>query len=216
MLSLLWSAEAGRWYFSGCLERDPVKRPVSALAVSAALPGGDQLAAALAAGETPSPEMVAAAGEQSAVQPAIGLALVAFTFAMLTALTVASDRFAVINRIPFPRTSDSLGDRAQDLLERLGYVEPPATRRAAGCSTATTSRMRGRHQQRTSVAGHRKRPLAHGALLVSHEPGAARAVGRQHAADDSDPPLLLSAMRLVALDPHGRLVEFHSIPPQVE
>ena len=66
-----------------CLERDPARRPVSALAVSAALPGGDQLAAALAAGETPSPEMVAAAGEQSAVQPGIGLALVAFTLVML-------------------------------------------------------------------------------------------------------------------------------------
>ncbi len=31
--------------------------------VSAALPGGDPLAAALAAGETPSPQVVAAAGE---------------------------------------------------------------------------------------------------------------------------------------------------------
>jgi len=43
-----------------CLERDPQRRPASPLAVSAALPGGNQLAAALAAGETPSPEMVAA------------------------------------------------------------------------------------------------------------------------------------------------------------
>ena len=40
----------------------PRQRPGSALAVAAALPGGDPLAAALAAGETPSPEMVAAAG----------------------------------------------------------------------------------------------------------------------------------------------------------
>ena len=32
-------------------------------AVAAALPGGDPLAAALAAGETPSPQLVAAAGE---------------------------------------------------------------------------------------------------------------------------------------------------------
>ena len=43
-----------------CLERDPAQRPASALQVAAALPGGDPLAAALAAGETPSPEMVAA------------------------------------------------------------------------------------------------------------------------------------------------------------
>src|SRR5271166_4043808 len=46
-----------------CLEPDPANRPTSALAVAAALPGGDPLAAALAAGETPSPQMVAAAGE---------------------------------------------------------------------------------------------------------------------------------------------------------
>ena len=45
-----------------CLEGDPARRPASALAVAASLPGGDPLAAALAAGETPSPEMVAAAG----------------------------------------------------------------------------------------------------------------------------------------------------------
>src|SRR5687768_17960836 len=44
-----------------CLEKDPAKRPASALQVAAALPGGDPIAAALAAGETPSPEMVAAA-----------------------------------------------------------------------------------------------------------------------------------------------------------
>src|SRR5229473_5195516 len=42
-----------------CLEADPANRPASALVVAAALPGGDPLAAALAAGETPSPQMVA-------------------------------------------------------------------------------------------------------------------------------------------------------------
>jgi len=46
-----------------CLAEDPAKRPASALQVAAALPGGDPLAAALAAGETPSPEMVAASGQ---------------------------------------------------------------------------------------------------------------------------------------------------------
>ncbi|UCC31832.1 MAG: protein kinase, partial [Phycisphaerales bacterium] len=58
-----------------CLEGDPRERPSSALAVSAALPGGDPLAAALAAGETPSPDMVAAAGEKGVLRPVVALML---------------------------------------------------------------------------------------------------------------------------------------------
>ena len=49
-----------------CIEKDPPRRPASAAQVALALPGGDPLAAALAAGETPSPEMVAAAGSGGA------------------------------------------------------------------------------------------------------------------------------------------------------
>ena len=51
-----------------CLEKDPAARPRSAIQVATALPGGNPLAAALAAGETPSPEMVAAAGEEGGTQ----------------------------------------------------------------------------------------------------------------------------------------------------
>ncbi len=41
-----------------CLEEEPKRRPPSALNVAMAMPGADPIAAALAAGETPSPEMV--------------------------------------------------------------------------------------------------------------------------------------------------------------
>src|SRR5579885_3063978 len=41
-----------------CLEAEPGARPASVLAVAAALPAGDPLAAALAAGEAPTPQMV--------------------------------------------------------------------------------------------------------------------------------------------------------------
>src|SRR5205085_2435349 len=56
-----------------CLSADPRHRPQSALAVSAALPGGDLLAAALAAGETPSPEMVAASGQKVGLKPNVAV-----------------------------------------------------------------------------------------------------------------------------------------------
>ena len=53
-------------------KKDPAKQLPSAIAVAAAMPGGDPLAAALAAGETPSPEMVAAAGGNFGPQGAAG------------------------------------------------------------------------------------------------------------------------------------------------
>ena len=57
-----------------CLESDAEKRPATSLQVAAALPGGDPLAAALAAGETPSPQMVAAAGGTAGLAPRVALA----------------------------------------------------------------------------------------------------------------------------------------------
>src|SRR5271163_647428 len=58
-----------------CLEKNPALRPASALQVAAALPGGDPLAAALAAGETPSPEMVAASGEKEGLRPKVAIGM---------------------------------------------------------------------------------------------------------------------------------------------
>src|SRR5438445_4832460 len=80
-----------------CLENDPEKRPASALQVAAALPGGDPLAAALAAGETPSPQMVAAAGTTEGIQPWLGLTLVATVLLGLVAHMFLADRYRVQN-----------------------------------------------------------------------------------------------------------------------
>ena len=70
-----------------CVEKDPAKRPGSALQVSAALPGGDPLAAALAAGETPSPEMVAAAGETEGTKPKLAIAWLATVVILIAICT---------------------------------------------------------------------------------------------------------------------------------
>src|SRR4051812_30364881 len=109
-----------------CLEHDPAQRPGSALAVAAALPGGDPLAAALAAGETPSPEMIAAAGETSAFSPAMGLSLLAAIVAGILAVAVLSDRTLFVARIPMDKGADALEDRARETLTKLGYADRPA------------------------------------------------------------------------------------------
>ena len=109
-----------------CLEKDPRARPASALQVAAALPGGDPLAAALAAGETPSPEMVAAAGEEGAVAPARGWALVVAFAGIVVLLFVLAPYASDLGLAPLPKSPDSLADRARELAGRLGYDKPPA------------------------------------------------------------------------------------------
>ncbi len=108
-----------------CLKPQAGDRPASALAVAAALPGGDPLAAALAAGETPSPDMVAAAGHVGALHPAIGLALLAAIIAGLLAYAALADRQTLYARVPMQKSLDSLGDRALEIAASLEYPAKP-------------------------------------------------------------------------------------------
>ena len=109
-----------------CLERDPAHRPPSAIAVAAGLPGGNPLAAAIAAGETPSPDMVAAAGEPGTLSPAVG----AFCFAgVLLGLIVLAPLMRDVNLIGLTKIKigpQALTERAHTALRNLGYAEPPA------------------------------------------------------------------------------------------
>jgi serine/threonine-protein kinase len=108
-----------------CLSKDPDERPASALAVSAALPGGDPLAAALAAGETPSPELVAASGGVGALRPAVAVGLLASVIAGLLVITWLSARTQVVQYLPFGRPPDVLADSARSIISRLGFDDPP-------------------------------------------------------------------------------------------
>ncbi len=115
-----------------CLDKDPDARPGSALAVAAALPGGDPLAAALAAGETPSPEVVAAAGQISALRPLVGLSLVLIVLAGIFLEDRIDDRTLLAARVPMTKSMDGLEDRARDMIVRLGYTMSPGDTASSG------------------------------------------------------------------------------------
>ena len=106
-----------------CLEKNPAARPRSALAVAAMLPGGDPLAAALAAGETPSPELVAAAGESEGLRARWVALLVAATLVCVAILPSLMRPLSLFRLVPFEKTPGVLEDRARELLTRLGYTE---------------------------------------------------------------------------------------------
>jgi len=106
-----------------CLDPDPAKRPSSADALAASLPGGDPLAMALAAGDTPSPEMVAAAGSDAGLRPPVARGLLALALVAMVACALMAGK-TTFNAVATPtRPPDALIERARDLLRSVGF--PP-------------------------------------------------------------------------------------------
>ena len=108
-----------------CLEPDPQMRPGSALAVAAALPGGDPLAAALARGETPAPEVVANAGPVEGLCPWVAVTCLAAVIVSLGLLCVLRQRCDLINQIPMENSSEVLAAKAREIIKSFGYTERP-------------------------------------------------------------------------------------------
>ena len=109
-----------------CLEKDPALRPRSAAQVALALPGGDPLAAALAAGETPSPEMVAAAGGEGALAPRARLDGARRLPLLLAVVMLIAPSSTDLGLAPMEKSPDVLRDRAREIVRDFGYTEPPA------------------------------------------------------------------------------------------
>ncbi len=109
-----------------CLEKNPDSRPRSALQVAAALPGNNPLAAAIAAGETPSPEMVAAAGEEGTLSAGRAWSLLAAIAAGLLLIVFLAQHSSLANLLPTGKPPEVLSDDARKLAAKLGYPDSPA------------------------------------------------------------------------------------------
>jgi len=201
-----------------CLEPDPKRRPASALAVSAALPGGDPLAAALAAGETPSPEMVAAAGGEGAtLTPARAMTWLAVTIALMIACAALSDRVALPARVPLTKPVAVLVDRAQELRRTFGYTDRVAAdaqgiRYDSDLLNWMVAQGWGADRW-TRLATGRPSPIG---FWYRTSPMPMIPFDDNSSVGSGDPPLLVSRMTYVGCDPAGRLTFFMAIPPQIE
>ena len=200
-----------------CLDKDPDKRPGSALAVAASLPGADPLAAALAAGETPSPAMLVAAGESEALGLVPGLATVAFVAIGLIALAFLASRITITGRVPLDKPPAVLADRVQQFLTSLGYTEPVADSASGLARSDVFLRWLPTVDQRPQrwdilktgspwalVFWHRTSPRP---LVTSRS---------QSQVTTADPPMTVSGMTLVIVDTLGRVVEFQAVPSQFD
>ncbi|MCI0387800.1 MAG: serine/threonine protein kinase [Acidobacteria bacterium] len=223
-----------------CLESDPHNRPASALQVAAALPGGDPLAAALAAGETPSPEMVAAAPKEGTLRPVVAAALLASVLLGLTLIVILSGKVMLHALVPLRKSPDVLTDRATSIINKLGYTAPPAEsvfgfgrnvgylryvmehdssptrwdKLASGQPSAIYfwHRQSPRSLEPSSLASLRSAPrhFWHRQSPRSLEPG------NHWDVSSGDPPLLKPGMVSVLLDTEGRLIRFDAVPPLID
>ncbi|MEM7203539.1 MAG: protein kinase [Planctomycetota bacterium] len=106
-----------------CLARDQQERPRSALQVAASLPGGDPLAAAVAAGETPAPELVAASGGDTPAPLLAISALLILALGLFGAILMARNT-TLFGTVELRRSAPVLAAYAADHLERLGLALP--------------------------------------------------------------------------------------------
>ncbi|MDP9263919.1 MAG: protein kinase, partial [Acidobacteriota bacterium] len=199
-----------------CLEKDPRQRPSSVLQVAAALPGGDPLAAALAAGETPSPEMVAAAQPEAAISVRAAVLLVVAICAVMAASAPLARRGTLLGIAPMTRSPDALADRAREITQQLGYVDTPAD--SAWWLDAQGEYLRYRARQENStwfrdLPSSWPRPHR---FYYRQSPNSLEPLDPIHRVTLEDPPLTTPGMVFVALDSAGQLLTFQVVPPKFE
>jgi len=206
-----------------CLAEEPEDRPSTALMVSAALPGGDPLAAALAAGETPSPQLVAAAGETAGMPVRVALIAVAAALVGLIAFFIMGSRTSATAAMDLPYSAEVLQQRARDIVRQLGYTSAPVDA-ANGLSYRDDyleylDHAGGEHPNWNLV--YKSRPAL---MMFWRRESPDYMVATEYKSNLltpglvslDDPPPTLSGMTAVSLDPQGRLVRFAAIPPQQE
>jgi hypothetical protein len=222
-----------------CLDPDPARRPASALAVSAALPGGDPLAAALAAGETPSPEMVAAAGRGAGLDARVAwLVFLAVLGGMAASFAIAL-RTSALDRMRPAYTADVLAQKARDTIRQLGYSSTPASTPARPERAPGTPAQRARDEaygfvwdsDLTDHVEATDKPSPRWEEVFSQRPSPLAFWYRQSNApmtavmfhsdllvpgivQRDDPPPIVSGMIQVELDHEGHLSFFEAIPAQ--
>ncbi|MBK8725969.1 MAG: protein kinase [Holophagaceae bacterium] len=196
-----------------CLEKDPAHRPASAAQVAAALPGSDPIAAALAAGETPSPEMLAGSAEEGTLAPVVASACLA-AVVLLVFLFAATSHANLYRRIPFEKPPEVLADRAQTLLADVGCPKPLS--RAWGFDMDESYLDWEEDPRPAPARWHRLesgQPLVYG-FWYRQSPGhlePVNALGTAVTAED--PPSTSEGMADLLLDPRGRLVSLRVVPP---
>jgi hypothetical protein len=200
-----------------CIRKEPAKRPPSARAAAVLLGGGDPLSAAIAAGETPSPDLVAQAGEAEGFAPGRAWACLAVVLLGTLAQPILVRDGQLLDRVPVEKSPSVLEDRARELLRKLGPATV-ATDRATGFGIAGDYFRRvGETDQspgRWAGLATGQPPVVYFWYRQSPRPLVTTQVtGRVFW---GNPPLEASGMAGARYDLRGRLLAFYAVPPQLD
>jgi serine/threonine-protein kinase len=200
-----------------CLEEDAQARPASASALLALLPGGDPLEAAIAAGETPAPDVVAAAGAVGDLRPAAAWGGLLTLLAGLALVVWVADRQSTIPRRPPPLTREILVERARRALTTLGHATPPVDWSQSYDWDNQQIRDVFRNDRSTDrIYRLRDAPLHPLRFYYRQSPTRLVAANRDGTVERDDPPSVVPGMAEVELDVRGRLMRYLAVPPRVE
>lgn len=196
-----------------CLEKDPKDRPDSALHVAMALPGGNPMQIALDAGETPSPEMVAASPKMGALSPLLAGICVAGAIVIMFLTIIASLRTDAHNLVPFAKPPQVLTERVNEIVGRFGYSDPAKERYSRFYSEDSYSNYIREHATKDDWD---KISTGQPMLFVFNDqqsPGYFDIYMHGNGLWTSG-PMATAGMRTVSLDTRGRLVAFQAVPPE--
>ncbi len=195
-----------------CLSDVPEDRPASVMDVVKALPGADPLAAALAAGETPSPEIIAAARTETNLRPVRMIAWACAAVVGLVAVFLLADHTLLLSRLGLGKSPDVLEDRADQVLRTLGAA-PSGGRPSCGfvidpSGLDSLRRMRADAPSARWTGEHRPAVLFFDYYLRT---GAERPVDPLEEPQRFDLRYSTTAESFVRLDALGRLCEYWGV-----
>ncbi len=197
-----------------CLEQDPQRRPSSVYAVLGALPGGDPLAAALAAGETPSPELLADAGDSGGLAPRVAIPLLAASLILLGILVWLAPRKSLIGRTALDTPEVELALRARDLVKEVTGHDAPnyeASGFVANRPYLDHIRKHDDSPDRWDRLGTQRPP----AMIYWHRfsrTGMTPAGLHVDRVSPDNPPMSGPGSAVVEFDPRGRLMRLQVVP----
>jgi serine/threonine-protein kinase len=203
-----------------CIDKDPANRPASALTVASALPGGDPLFAALAAGETPSPEMVAAAGEKLGLRVWVAASLFSAILVALVVTVVIGSTANVLDVAPFETPPEILRHRAREVTSQLGYPDRPTdTGDGMHYDMSYLRYLDGNgtpEENWARIATMRPVPVHY---WYRESPDYLQVTAMEHGSGElteEDPPANTAGMNGLELDAQGNLRSFYSVAPTTE